>query len=128
MSLREIPEAEWEPFLEQFSVDHRAWLASVDRIHPGAVGHVEASERPLRSVTPEFSARRVVRINVRFQEDSQARHSIQIDAPRTLRVDETAAGVARGLEIQDQDGDWLRIRFRVAPPADMLDGVAPGEL
>jgi hypothetical protein len=128
MSVREIPPPQWPDFLEQFSRGHRAWLATVDRVQPGAHGHVEAVERPLGSVTPDVSARRVVGIEIRFQEDSQARQPIRIDAPARLRVDETEEGTARGLEIQDAAGECTRIRFRAAPLPEMLDGVAPGEL
>ena len=128
MSVREIPTAQWQEFLEQFSRGHRAWLATVDRVQPGAPGHIEAVERPLGSVTPDVSARRVVGIEIRFQEDSHAREPIRIDAPVRVCVDETQDGTARGLEIQDEDGECLRIRFRVAPLPETLDGVAPGEL
>jgi hypothetical protein len=53
---------------------------------------------------------------------------IQIDAPASLRVDETADGVARGLEIVDDDGECTRIRFRAAALPETLDGIAPGEV
>jgi hypothetical protein len=128
MSLREIPAAEWPDFLEQFSRGHRAWLATVDRAVPGAPAHVEAVERPLRSVTPEMSAGRVVGIEIRFQEDSQVPDAIRIDAPTRVRVNETEEGTAQGLEIQDEDGECTRIRFRAAPSTEILDGIAPGEL
>jgi len=127
MSVREIPTAQWQEFLEQFSRGHRAWLATVDRVHPGSPGHVEAVERPLGSVTTEMRARRVVGIEIRFQEDSHAREAIRIEAPTRLRVDETEEGAARGLEIDDGDGECTRIRFRVAPLPETLDGIAPGE-
>ena len=126
--MREIPEAEWQEFLAQFSRGHRAWLATVDHGAVGARGHVAAIERPLRSVMPEISARRVVGIEIRFQEDSHAREPIRIDAPIRLRVDETAEGAARGLEIQDESGECTRIRFRAAPLPEALDGIAPGEM
>jgi hypothetical protein len=126
--VREIPEAEWQEFLAQFSRGHRAWLATVDRVHVGAPGGVAAIECPLRSVMLETSARRVVGIEIRFQEDSHAREPIRIDAPIRLRVDETAEGAARGLEIQDEHGDCTLIRFRAAPLPEALDGIAPGEL
>jgi hypothetical protein len=128
MSLREIPAAQWPEFLEDFTRGHRAWLATVDRVHPGAPVRVEAVERPLRSVTPEMSARRVVGIEIRFQEDAAVRDAIRIDAPARVRVNETAGGTAQGLEILDEDGECTRIRFRAAPSAEMLDGIAPGEL
>jgi len=126
--VREIPEAEWQEFLAQFSRGHRAWLATVDHGAVGAAGHVAAIERPLRSVMPEISARRVVGIEIRFQEDSHAREPIRIDAPIRLRVDETAEGAALSLEIQDDSGECTRIRFRAAPLPEALDGIAPGEL
>src|SRR5688500_14320610 len=34
--MRDIPVAQWSEFLEQFSREHRAWLASVERVHPAA--------------------------------------------------------------------------------------------
>ena len=125
--MREIPEAQWQEFLAQFSRGHRAWLATVDRVHAGAPGHNEAVERPLASVTAAVSARRVVGIEIRFQEDAHAREPIRIDAPARVRVDETAEGVAQGLEIHDKDGECIRIRFRAAPLPETLDGIAPGE-
>jgi len=126
--MREIPEPEWQEFLEQFSRGHRAWLATVDRVQVSAPGQIAAIERPLSSVIPEISARRVVGIEIRFQEDSNAREPLRIDAPTRLRVDETAEGAARGLEIQDESGECTRIRFRAAPLPEALDGIAPGEL
>lgn len=128
MSTREIPTALWSEFLDQFSRQHRAWLAVVYRIHPGSPGHTESIERPLGSVNLQTGARRIARIEIRFQEDSGPSEPIQIDAPNKVRVDETAEGVARGLEIVDEDGECTRIRFRAAPLPEMLDGIAPGEL
>jgi hypothetical protein len=128
MSTREIPRTLWSEFLDRFSREHRAWLATVDRIPPRSRASSKAVERPLDSVVPQTAARRIVRIEIRFQEDSHTSEPIQIDAPNRVRVDETADGVARGLEIVDEDGECTRIRFRAAPLPEMLDGIAPGEL
>jgi hypothetical protein len=126
--VRDIPESEWPEFLTQFSGGHRAWLATVDRREAGGRDDVAAIERPLGSVLPEISDRRVIGIEIRFQEDPQARDSIRIEGPVRLRVDETADGTARGLEIQDESGECTRIRFRAWPLPEALDGIAPGEL
>jgi hypothetical protein len=128
MSTREIPMALWSEFLDQFSREHRAWLATVDRIRPGTPDHIEAVERPLGSVIPQIDGERIAWIEIRFQRDSHASEPIQIHAPNRVRVDETAEGVARSLEIVDEDGECTRIRFRAAPLPEMLDGIAPGEL
>jgi hypothetical protein len=129
MSMRDIPIAQWSEFLDQFSREHRAWLATVDRMRPGSPAHTEAVEEPLGSVMPETAARRIERIEIRFQEqDSHTREPIHIDGPTSVRVDETAEGLARGLEIEDEFGECTRIRFRGARLPETLDGVAPGEL
>jgi hypothetical protein len=128
MNMREIPAIEWPEFLEQFSRGHRAWLATIERLRPGAPRATEAVERPLASVTPDVRARRVVGIDIRFLDDSHAREAIRIDAPASLRVDETAEGTVRGVEIQDERGECVRIQFRAAPLPEALDGIAPREL
>jgi hypothetical protein len=47
---------------------------------------------------------------------------------RVLSVDETAEGTVRGVEIQDEHGECIRIQFGAAPVPEALDGIAPGEL
>ncbi len=111
--MREIPVPQWDPFLDQFSREHRAWLASIERAHPGAAPRVDAAERPLRSVETDA----VRGIEIRFQGGN-----VRVEAPKTLRVDETG-----NLEIEDWSGERVRLRFRVASPPGALDGLAPAE-
>jgi hypothetical protein len=58
MSGREIPIAQWPEFLDQFSREHRAWLATVDRVRPGESGHTDVIERPLSHRTKSAPAPR----------------------------------------------------------------------
>jgi hypothetical protein len=118
MSLREIPVPQWDPFLDQFSREHRAWLASIERAAPGAPPRVEVGECPLRSI--ETDAVRGIEISFRHG-------AVRVEAPKTLRVDETDEGAARGLEIEDWSGERVRLRLRVAEPPGALDGLAPLE-
>jgi hypothetical protein len=127
MSARDIPQDQWTTFFDQFSREHRAWLATVDRLRAGEPEQTEAVERPLASVVPRIAAHRIAGIEIRFQADSPSRESIEIDAPAMVRVHETD-GVAQGLDIVDRDGECTRLRFRTAPQAEMLDGIAPGEV
>ena len=66
MSVRGIPEDEWSQFLDQFSRGHRAWLATVDRMHTGTALHIDAIDRPLGAVVPRIVARRVAEIDILF--------------------------------------------------------------
>jgi len=126
MNVRNIPRAQWPAFLDQFSRTHRAWLATIDA--DGTAEGQNGGPHPLRSVTPFVYNDCVVHIDIRFQDDAQAQEPLRITAPGTVRVDETTEGIARVLEIVDSDGMSTRLRFRAAPRAEMLDGVAPGEL
>jgi hypothetical protein len=99
----EVPRADWAGALERFSREHRAWLARVDR----------AGEHPLRSVGLEAPGR----VAIRFADDSP---DVLVPEPRALRIDES------GLDIESPQG-VTRLRFRVAVPPGVLDGLAPGE-
>jgi hypothetical protein len=126
MNSRDIPRAQWPAFLDHFSRMHRAWLATIDS-GASAADPRTAVAYPLRSVTPFVYNDLVVHIDIRFQDDDRSRDPLRITAPGTVRVDETTQGIAQILEIIDSQGVATRLRFRAAPTADMLDGVAPGE-
>jgi hypothetical protein len=127
VTARDIPQSEWPAVLQEFSREHRAWLATVERIDSIGSHHVEAVERPLSSVVPEMAARRVIGIAIQFQEDSHGRNAVHVDTPTHLRMDQTDTGTARELEIENEHGERTRIRFRAIPLPEALDGMAPGE-
>lgn len=124
--MHEVPSAEWQTFLEQFSCDHRAWLATVERIRSGGARQTAAAGRPLKAVTPEIHGRRSIAIAIEFQSDSRADGEVKVTNPTRVRVDDTAP--SRVLELDDDRGECTRLRFRAAPLGEMLDGVAPGEV
>jgi hypothetical protein len=128
MTASDIPQSEWPTVLEEFSREHRAWLATVERIDPIGSRHVEASERPLNAVTPEITARRVVGIAIQFQADSHGANVVHIDTPTHVRMNLSETGSSRGLEIEDELGGCTRILFRAIPLPEALDGITPGEI
>jgi len=127
MNVRNIPRPQWPAFLDQFSRTHRAWLATIDA-GTSPTDPQNGDAHPLRSITPFVYNDLVVHIDIRFQDDLQTNEPLRISAPGTVRVDETREGVAQVLEIVDSRGISTRLRFRVAPRSEMLDGIAPGEL
>jgi hypothetical protein len=127
MNVRDIPRAQWPAFFDQFSRTHRAWLATIDA-GASPVDSQNGDAHPLRSITPFVYNDRVVHIDIRFQDDLQTNKPLRITAPGTVRVDETREGIAQALEIIDSHGISTRLGFRVATQAEMLDGIARGEL
>ena len=126
MSLREIAPAEWATFLEQFSREHRAWRVTVERVDPeGTLAH-PTIEGALDAVVPDVTAHRLVGIEIRLQPEGKP--ALEIQLPKTLRVEETDEGAVRALEIDNERGGRTRIQFRATALPEALDGVAPGEL
>jgi hypothetical protein len=126
MPTLDVPRGEWPQFLESYSGQHRAWLATVER--QGEPGMRRGDEpRPLSAVTPRRDGARVSAIEIVFAGDSTG-DVVRIDNPAAVRVRTTDEGADRGLDILDQDGACTRIAFRAAAIPEMLDGLAPGEL
>lgn len=111
MSMREIPMSQWPSFLEGLGRMHRAWLGTVDR-----GGRVEVREQPLESIAANGG------IDIRI-----GHKAIHVSEPQAVRVEETPGGVTQALQIDDATGRRVTLRFRIAPPPSVLDGVAPAE-
>ncbi|MGQ0751728.1 MAG: DUF5335 family protein [Betaproteobacteria bacterium] len=115
---REIPRSEWRPFLERFSREHRAWLATVERVSNDGL-QVEAMERPLNCVSAGEG------IEIRFEDDTD---QVEVVEPAALRIEETDEGAVCALRIDDESGERVKLSFRVTALPEALDGVWPGKL
>jgi putative phosphoribosyl transferase len=124
---RVIPVPEWPQFLATFGRAHRSWLATIERTRPGTRPAVEEVDRPLAAVTPELGAQGVTAIDIALQ-DAFGQQVVHVRWPVTVRVEETAAGAIRELEIVGEDGERVRMRFHATQLPEMLDGIAPGEI
>ena len=128
MSLRDVPRGEWASTLESFGREHRAWLATVEHVGSDGRRDVWLPERALAGVFAEGeSGGMTVRIDLAPDSSPQST-SVRVDDPIAVRLDRERDGSSSALEIEDRDGGQTRVRFRVQPPLDMLDGVAPAEL
>lgn len=118
----------WREFLEEFSADHRSWLATVE--HCDALGQttdVLARELPLARVTLDDACGPARAIQITFAaEQGRTPPHLDVPDPIALRLVE-APGRAPSLEIHQTDDRCTRLRFRDVPLPELLDGVAPGE-
>ena len=129
MSLKEVPRAEWASALEAFGREHRAWLASVEHVAADGSRDLSFGERPLAGVFADRQGSRVVAVRIELAPDSTpATSSLRIDDPSAVHLEVEEHDAASGLQIDDEHGGRTRVRFRVRPPVEMLDGVAPAEL
>ena len=122
MTIHDVPASEWPSFLERFTREHRAWLATVYGLEQGAPVRLVRSVA-IRSVTLEGSASdRLLRLT--FAD------GVSLCAPRpcAMRVQRTSDGAECALEVETVDGAFVRVAFRGIVPPEQLDGVAPGEV
>jgi hypothetical protein len=117
MMRKEIPRGEWRGFLQAFGARHRGWLTSVEQ------GRVRIADRPLGGVELRLAGDEIEAILLRFGNGVGA---IQVNAPRVVRVEETARGEETGLDLEASDG-LTRLRFRTTALPEQLDGIAPTE-
>jgi hypothetical protein len=128
MSMRGIARVEWQSFLEEFSRDHRGWVATVSRASPGGSRHVDAHARPLRSVRITTTGPEIATVAIHLHRDPPPEEVIEVTDAVRLVVDETSEGAPQALEVESKGGDRVRIELRGAVPPGILDGLAPGEL
>jgi hypothetical protein len=130
MSIKEVPRGEWAATLEAFGREHRAWLASVEHRAPDGSRDVWLAERPLAGVFADREGARVVAVRIELAPESAATNtsSLRIDDPAAVRLEVEGHGAASALQIDDENGGRTSVRFRVSPPVEILDGVAPAEV
>jgi hypothetical protein len=121
MTVRDVPPSEWCSFLERFSREHRAWLATIHGIEHGVPVTVVPSVA-IRSVILEKHADPVVRLT--FSNGA----SLCAPRPCVIRVQETGYRAACALEVETVDGAFVRLAFRAVALPEQLDGIAPNEL
>ena len=117
MERKEIPRKEWREFLSAFGARHRGWLTTLEQ------GRIRISERPLAGVDLRLTGTEIDAVLLRFGDGAGA---IQVEAPRAVRLDETAPGEEAGLELESADG-LTRLTFRTSALPETLDGIAPSE-
>jgi hypothetical protein len=128
MSFTDVARQEWVSALESFGREHRAWIATVEHVAHDGSRDVWLTGRPLAGVFAEPQPSGVA-VRIELAPDlSPESSSVRISEPTAVRLDRDRDGSSSALEIDDRDGGRTRVRFRVAPPLDMLDGLAPGEL
>lgn len=109
-----IPRPQWRAFLESFSRIHRGWLVTVSST---TAAGVLMREVPLASVLSE-NGDIVIAAALKRQHTDHV-----VERPVTLRVERTADGADRQLEIVGADGEVVQMRFRSAVRPELVDGI-----
>jgi len=121
MRAQEIPTSEWRNFLEGFVIQHRGWLANLDRRQHGNGSIAVVYDRPLEEIRLD---KKTGVMTLVFGRPDGEQVSEVVQSPRRLKFLETEPGSHAGLEIESVDGTAFVMRFRSAMPPEMVDGLA----
>jgi Family of unknown function (DUF5335) len=122
MSTQEIPNAEWNTFLDNFSRQHEGWLATLEVLGLDIGAQQEARDLPLEGITATTDDQSpTIAISLGKGPDNHVTHAIT--EPTRVWLEETPEGAAAALEIESADEVKTLLRFRSPMPAEMVDGV-----
>jgi hypothetical protein len=113
----EIPNEEWERFLESFSNQHQGWLASVVKIADQQASMQAIACRLLR-ITSEPSQ---IRLSMECEGGKPQQDLVR--NPERLIFKRDEQGAHQGLDLVASDGSMTSLRFRSAARPETLDGV-----
>lgn len=115
--MRDIAPPAWRPFLESFSGAHAGWLATAHGM--ARTGEVTRAYGAIESVSVVGRAPSNA-VHIEFVDGQR----IYVAHPRAIRVQETADGAERALEIDNVEGESVRVAFRTDALTLEVDDVA----
>jgi hypothetical protein len=119
----EVEPKEWISFLDSFSRQHEAWLASIEVATPSG-RLTEVVNRRLRGVSIDHAdGKQRAYVEVGNTPDQCLTHVIE--SPRRIIFKRSGTGAHEGLEIESAGGSTTMVRFRSATLPEMIDDIVP---
>ena len=121
MPTQVIPRDEWKTFVDTFSRQHEAWLATLEVLGTDIGAQQEASDLPFQGIALSDDESDALTISLGRSPEDHVTHTIS--DPTKVWLEQTSLGANAALEIESADGVKTLLRFRSPLPAEMVDGV-----
>lgn len=129
----EIRFADWQAFCERFTRQHQGWLVTID------VGSMEPDQdappvRTRRRLTNNDPLKAVAAVPnphgaiLLVETGGAPTTRVLIGRPVRLRLQQTDEEANAGICIDADDGQTMRLAFRVAARPETADGLGPSEV
>jgi hypothetical protein len=113
METRTIPPDEWSAFFDTLSREHQSRIVTVVTQGPNPNDQLESHDVPLEGITVSLMGNEeVITIVVREETRTHVLHTAS--APLHVRLEHTAEGLAKTLQIETAYGTTTLVRFRSA--------------
>jgi len=123
VATREIPREEWLEFFDTFSGQHEGWLTRIEVVRDGVPTEVPVRELPFERISADLKDKEQA-ISICLGERME--ECVNIDQPERVKLEQTAEGADRALEIDSADGRKTMVRFRTTVLAENVDGLITG--
>ncbi len=121
MATQEIPQDQWQEFLDTFSRLHQGWLADVQVFGDQTGRHVETKGLPFRGASFETKGSEKNEVAIFIDQSPKEDITHIVSYPTHIRLEQTDTGVDQGLEVEAKDGTKTIVRFRNPASPDMVD-------
>ena len=122
MAIVNIPQSDWNDFLESFTRQHRGWLIRIETSDLHTKETVTSEFWPLESLVLDLEDEVNPRINLTVKSgNTESRHILF--RPSRVTLYHSAEGADEALAIESVS-TRTTLRFRVAIKAEMVDEVA----
>ncbi len=120
----EVPTADWEGFLKNFSNQHQGWLVNVFT-SPAGKKYEKFPQIIGRPLTKIWIQRQNQRPEVHISVEGHDIESYLVPDPAHVVFKQDSDGNHEGLDITSVDGSITSVRFRVSARPETLDGILP---
>lgn len=123
MAIQEIPEDQWQEFLDTFSHLHQGWLADVQVLGDQTYRHMQAEGLPFRGAAYETKGSGKNEVSIFMDQSPKEGITHTVSYPTHIRLEQTDSGVDQGLEVEAKDGTKTVVRFRNPASPDLVDRI-----
>lgn len=123
MATQEIPQDQWQEFLDTFSRLHQGWLADVQVLSDQTGRHFEAKGLPFRGAAFETKGTGKNEVSIFIDQSPKEDITHTVSYPTHIRLEQSDGGEDQGLEVEANDGTKTVVRFRHPASPDTVDRI-----
>lgn len=114
MATQEIPQRQWQQFLDQFSQMHQGWHATISVEDRKDGPQRIADDMPLQGISFDSKGSEKGSIEIAVGDEPDAFTSHLIEHPKSVRVMEMQQGAQASMEIESEDEPVTLLTLRMA--------------
>jgi len=117
MRTKEMPQAEWRRFFDDFSKQHAGWIVTLEVLGADLGDQEEATRLPLVGISADGKDR-AHRLEIIVGGRPEAHVTHIINTPKRVWLTQPEAEAHEAVEIESEDGTTTLVHFQHIPPEE----------